>query len=154
MLTVIWGVSGFQVVDLMTSQDRFNSRYFVNHVMIPLTRTIFPGGRRAHIRQLNVQLSNCRAHFTKVAERFFTESDLLLVSHLPYSPDIVPLDFWLFGRMKSALPPSRFTELEALLKGINDFLGSIEVSELAAVFRGRVEQVRWVIEHNGDYYPS
>jgi hypothetical protein len=56
--------------------------------------------------------------------------------------------------MKTALAGSRFTEPRALLEGINDFLGSIEVSELTVVFHGWVERVRWVIEHNGDYYPS
>jgi hypothetical protein len=71
-----------------------------------------------------------------VAERFFTENDLLRVSHPPYSPDIAASDFWLFGRMKTALAGSRFNEPEALLEGINDFLGSIKVSELTAVFHG------------------
>jgi hypothetical protein len=54
MLAIIWEVSGFHVVDLMTSQDRFDSQYFVDHVMIPLTQKIVPGRRRAHVRRLNV----------------------------------------------------------------------------------------------------
>jgi hypothetical protein len=92
MLTVIWGVFGFHVVDLMTVQDRFNSQYFADNVVIPLTQEIFPGGRRAHIRRLNVHQDNCRVHFSKVAERFLTENDLLRVPHPPYSPDIAPSD--------------------------------------------------------------
>jgi hypothetical protein len=40
--------------------------------------------------------------------------------------------------MKTELAGSRFTEPEALLEGINDFLGSMEVSELTAVFHGWV----------------
>jgi hypothetical protein len=62
-LTVMWGVSGFHVVVLMTPQDRFNSQYFVDHVMIHLTQEIFPGGRRAHVRRLKVHLENCRVYF-------------------------------------------------------------------------------------------
>jgi hypothetical protein len=45
MLTVMWGVKGFQVVDLMTWQDQFNSQYFVEHVMVPFVQEIFPHGR-------------------------------------------------------------------------------------------------------------
>jgi hypothetical protein len=56
--------------------------------------------------------------------------------------------------MKTAFAGSRFNEPETLLEGINDFLGSIQVSELTAVFHGWVERVRWAIVHNGDYYPS
>jgi hypothetical protein len=29
MLTVIWGINGFHVIDLMPAQCRFNSQYFV-----------------------------------------------------------------------------------------------------------------------------
>jgi hypothetical protein len=56
--------------------------------------------------------------------------------------------------MKTALIGLRFTEPEAVLKGINDFLGRIEISELTAVFHGWVKRVRWIIEQNGDLYPN
>jgi hypothetical protein len=36
MLTVIWGVHGFQVADLMTSQYSFDSQYFMDNIMVPL----------------------------------------------------------------------------------------------------------------------
>jgi hypothetical protein len=41
MLTVMWGIKGFHVVDLMTSQNQFNSQYFVEHIMVPLVQEIF-----------------------------------------------------------------------------------------------------------------
>jgi hypothetical protein len=45
MLTVILGVDGFHVVDLMTSQRSFNSEYFVSHVLAPMVAEVFPRGR-------------------------------------------------------------------------------------------------------------
>jgi hypothetical protein len=50
MLTVIWGVDGFRVVDLMASQCSFNAEYFVNHVMAPMIAKILPQGRAPHAR--------------------------------------------------------------------------------------------------------
>jgi hypothetical protein len=44
MLTVIWGVDGFHVVDLMTSQRSFNSEYFMSYALAPMVAKVFPGG--------------------------------------------------------------------------------------------------------------
>ena len=83
MLTVIWGVEGFHVVDLMTSQDRFNSRYFVEHVMVPLVQEIFPHGRNRRALRLHLHLDNCRVHFSKVSEQFLEANDILRILHPP-----------------------------------------------------------------------
>jgi hypothetical protein len=44
MLTIIWGVDSFHLVDLMTSKRNFNSDYFVSHVLAPMVAKVFPGG--------------------------------------------------------------------------------------------------------------
>jgi hypothetical protein len=44
MLTVIWEVDGFCVVDLMTLQRSFNSEHFVSHVLAPMVTKVFPRG--------------------------------------------------------------------------------------------------------------
>jgi hypothetical protein len=44
MLTVICGVDGFHVVDLMTSPRSFNFEYFMNHILALMAARVFPGG--------------------------------------------------------------------------------------------------------------
>jgi hypothetical protein len=44
MLTVIWGVDGFHVVDLMTPQRSFDSQDFVDNIMVPLVEKVFQRG--------------------------------------------------------------------------------------------------------------
>jgi histone-lysine N-methyltransferase SETMAR len=103
MLTIIWGVNGFHLLDLMPLQCRFDAQYFVEHVMAPLVQTVFPQGRTRYTPRLNVRLENCPIHFSKVAEQFFIEDQLLHVPHPPYSPDLARSDFWLFGRIETGL---------------------------------------------------
>jgi hypothetical protein len=83
MLAVIWGVDGFHVVDLMTSQCCVNSEYFVSHVLAPMVGKVFPRRRIPHPRQLQLHLDNCRVHFSKATEQFSlkTISDVCL-THL------------------------------------------------------------------------
>jgi hypothetical protein len=42
MLTAIRSVNGFHLLDLMSSEYRFNAQHFVEHVMAPLVQTAFP----------------------------------------------------------------------------------------------------------------
>jgi transposase len=97
MLTVIWGIDGFQVVDLMTEQHSDNTQYFLSHILEPLLLAVFPEGRKLHSRQLSLHLDNCRVHRLKASENFLAENSIIRVRHPPYSLDLAPSDFWLFG---------------------------------------------------------
>jgi hypothetical protein len=143
MLTAIWGVNGFHLLDLMPSQCRFNTQYFMEHIMPPLVQTVFPHGRTRYTPRLNVHHDNCSVHFSKVTEDFFIENQLLHFSHPPYSPDLALSDFWLFGYIKTGLAGRDFAdpeELLELLEGVREFLEGTPAVELTAVFEG------WVIE--------
>jgi hypothetical protein len=70
MLTAVWGVNSFHLLDLMPSQCRLNTQYFVEHVMAPLVRMAFQQGRIRHTPRLNAHFDNCRVHFSKVTEQF------------------------------------------------------------------------------------
>jgi hypothetical protein len=61
-------------------------------------------------------------------------------------------DFWLFGHTKAGLAGQPFTEPEGLFEGIMAFLEEVQVSELKLVFHHWVKWIRWVLNHNGDYY--
>jgi hypothetical protein len=72
-----------------------------------------------------------------VTEQFITQNQILRVPHPPYSPDIAPPDFWLFGRMgiSLSLPGRMFDEPEQLREAITELLNDIQPSELEVVFQ-------------------
>jgi hypothetical protein len=142
MLTVIWGVDGFHVVDLMTSQRTFNSEYFVSHVLAPMVAKVFSRGKIPHTRRLQFHLDNCRVHFSKVTEPFVAGNHIGYVPHPPYSPDLALSYFWLFGDVKTSLVDQIFDEPEQLLEAITEFLNEIQPPEVVAVFSNWVERVR------------
>jgi histone-lysine N-methyltransferase SETMAR len=152
MLTVIWGVDGFHVVDLMTSQRSFDSQYFVDNIMVPLVEKVYPEGWNPHAPRLHLHLDNCRVHFSKVTEQFVSQNHISRVAQPAYSPDLAPSDFWLFGHLKTSLAGRMFDEPGELLDGIRSFLEEVRPSELQIVFSHWVERVRWVLGNNGDYY--
>jgi histone-lysine N-methyltransferase SETMAR len=135
MLAVMRGIDGFHVVNFMTSQERFNSQYLVDNVLTHTLPKIFPQGRRRHALPLHCHLDNCRVHFSKASEQFFTEDEIVHLPHPRYSPDLAPSDFWLFGHMKAALAGPALDRPEELLDAITTFLEEVQVSELKGVFQ-------------------
>jgi transposase len=97
-------------------------------------------------------LDTCQVHFSKASEHFITENHIGRMPHPPYSPDLTPSDFWLFGHVKTSLVGQTFDESEQLLEAIAEFLNEIRPPEVIVVFSHWVERVRWVLENNGDYY--
>jgi histone-lysine N-methyltransferase SETMAR len=141
MLTVIWGVDRFRVVDLMISHCSFSPEYFVSHVLAAMAAKVFPRGRISHSRRLQLHLDNCRVHFSKATEQFMTENHIRRVPHPPYSPDFAPSDFWLFGHLKTSLAGQTFDDPEQPLEGIAKFLNEIQPREVVAVFNHWLERM-------------
>jgi transposase len=65
-------------------------------------------------------LDNYRTHFSKATERFITENHIGRVLYPPYSPDLAPSDFWLFGHVKTSLVGQIFDEPEHLVEAITE----------------------------------
>jgi hypothetical protein len=86
MLTVIWRIDGFHVVDMMPL-GRFNTEYFVTHVMDPLLTKVFPEGKKSDALRLSVHLDNCRVHF-RMHPNNFNKDSLVTLRHLPHGPDL------------------------------------------------------------------
>jgi hypothetical protein len=84
MLTIIWKVIHFHVVDLMTEQHSYNIEYFLSDIMELLLLAIFPDGRKLHSRQLDVHLDKCRIHCLKAFDAFLAEKQAVRVSRPPY----------------------------------------------------------------------
>jgi hypothetical protein len=120
--------------------------------MQPLIAKLFPIKRIPHTHRLIVHLDNCRVHFSKHSQKFFVDNSLLRLPQPLYSPDLVHSDFWLFGYVERTLNGSKFEGPDELRQGIHDFLNEVQGSELMMVFQHWIECVRWVIEHDGDYY--
>jgi hypothetical protein len=77
---------------------------------------------------------------SKVTQEFCEPNPLKRLPHPPYSPDISPSDFYLFGKVKSTL----------IVRGIPDVSGA----ELQRVFWSWIECVEKMIDTGGDYLRS
>jgi hypothetical protein len=71
--------------------------------------------------------------------------------HPPYSPDLAPLDFCLFGHVKNRLARASFADADELLKVVITVLGEIEKVTLEAMFLEWMDRLRRCSITNGQY---
>jgi hypothetical protein len=72
-------------------------------------------------------------------------------SHPPYSPDLAPSDFYLFGYVKRCLAGLSFEDADQLLAVVEGVLEGIEKVTLQAVFLESMDRLRKCITTNGEY---
>jgi hypothetical protein len=48
MLTVIWGIDGFRLVDMIPPWGRFKTKHFLPYIMDPLLAKVFLEGGKSH----------------------------------------------------------------------------------------------------------
>jgi hypothetical protein len=71
--------------------------------------------------------------------------------HPPYSPDLAPCDFYLFGYVKQRLAGFSFDSAEHPLEAVQEVLDGIEKVTLEAVFLEWTQRLRNCIASNGEY---
>jgi hypothetical protein len=72
-------------------------------------------------------------------------------SQPPFSPDLAPSDFYLFGKLKTTLMRSVFENEQRLLDGIMKVLDRITRDELESVFEEWAARLEACIYRGGEY---
>ena len=72
--------------------------------------------------------------------------------HPPYSPDLAPSDFFLFGYVKTKLMGHSFQTREELFEAIFEIIEGIPQSLKLKVFDEWMNRCQWVHSHNGEYF--
>jgi hypothetical protein len=151
MLTVLWNPHGFHVLTMLPAGASFNAAWFIDQNLVPLVAKFFPRGRGPGERKLVLHIDNAPAHNAKMTQNFCEHNPLKRLVHPPYSPDISPSDFYLFGKVKEALIGQEIPDEVGLLDAVTEILGGISGAELQAVFQDWIERVQKVIEADGGY---
>jgi hypothetical protein len=127
----------------------FNAEYCRDNILAVLTQPQPDDDGR----KLVVHADNARAHSAQKCRTFCEANGLRLAHHPPYSPDLAPSDFFLFGDVKKRLKVMAFPSYEELLNAIGEVVTSIESETLTAVFEHWMERLGRVSKNNGDYDP-
>jgi transposase len=132
----------------LAARDTVKSDTFVQDVLNPLTAEV-KAARPALPSPWLLHMDNARVHRSKDTEKAIDNSPFVVVPHPPYSPDLAPSDFYLFGYLKDRLRGEACTCDEQLHRATERILNDIEPSVLARVFEEWYHRCEWVIANGG-----
>jgi histone-lysine N-methyltransferase SETMAR len=148
MIPIVWNSQDFHLVDALTTGQKFNANYYIDRILQPLLEnrsTVCGPG-------LIIHADNARSHTAQKALKFCRENRLEMAPHPPYSPNLAPSDFFLFGHIKHALEGDEFPSEEALLAAIHSVLSNLTSDTLRAVFAKWIELLNRVALNESHYY--
>jgi histone-lysine N-methyltransferase SETMAR len=121
MLTIVWNPRGFHLIKVLENGRKFNTGYYIAQILEPLSqwRSIEATGNE---RKLLVQTDNARPHTARLSTQYFNENRMKSGPHPPYSHDLAPSDFDLFGYVKRCLAGLSFEDADQLLAAIEGVL--------------------------------
>jgi histone-lysine N-methyltransferase SETMAR len=150
MLQIVWNSSGFHVITVPLKWFKLNASFYLTQILVPV-----PDWRRTHVgnnnRKLLVHSDHARPHTATVTLQFMQHNLMRRAPHPPYSPDLVPSNFYLFGYIKQLLSGCEFGDRDSRLQGIREILWGIEKVTKEGVFRNWVETFRQCCAIDGEY---
>jgi histone-lysine N-methyltransferase SETMAR len=148
METIAWNPVGFHLLDALPKGNALN----VKHDRVNILTEFLPLRLQVDRRRLVIHADNARPHTARKCRAICEGNRLRLVVHPPYSPDLIPTDFFLFGHIKHCLQGITFPSREESFAAIHEIVGAIPRPTLEDVFRHWMQRLEWVSQNNSDYY--
>lgn len=108
MLTVFWDSQGPIVCDYLEDQRTINSQYYSDMLENKVKPAIRTKRRGLLTKGVILLQDNARPHTAQLTQEMLTKLGWEVLPHPPYSPDLAPSDFFLFGPLKEALRGKKF----------------------------------------------
>jgi histone-lysine N-methyltransferase SETMAR len=152
MVTVFFSGAGNFTINLLPQGQKMNANYFAENVIGPLSNLCFPNGWNDGEERVTVHFDNAPIHNTKVVDEVIELLGLKKMSHPPYSPDLSPCDFFLFGYVKDRLIGCSFETPEDIFDAVMEVIHEIRPETFANVFEDWIRRLRTCIDSGGEYF--
>jgi transposase len=134
-IAIFWSPLGFPVIDALPNGEKFTAQYFCDNIVPQIAEQRSSDARQKTGRKLVLHMDNAILHRAKLKKSCFKTLRIREADHPPYSPDLTPSDFYLFGKLKGQMAGSEFESTEDLFATIRQLTNAIWRQELESVFQ-------------------
>jgi histone-lysine N-methyltransferase SETMAR len=151
MVTIFFAATKLVSLNALPPGGRFTQYYFINTVLPDIVHERGQILRRVRPADFFVHMDNSMCHNGRKVTDELENLKLDRVAHTPYSLDLSPCDFWLFGRLKQNIQDRVFDTTEEILMAIRNVWSEVTFDDLQSVFFDWIQRVEYVIEHEEKY---
>ena len=151
LVCVFWTMRGPLLVAALDTRETYTSETAVR-LLDQLDASVRAQGNEMGIRGMRLHWDNARPHFSRLTQSVIGRLGVSIVPHPPYSPDLAPSDFFLFGYLKNLMKGEKFLDRSTLETKIWDLMAQIPETTFQKVVNSWKKRLERVIELEGDYY--
>ena len=146
----MWSIRGIHLIDVLPNGERFTSSYAC-HMLDRLDSNMRRLRPKMGLRGMKIHWDNARPHRSSETRAKLQSLGCAELPHPPYSPDLAPSDYYLFGYIKSKLKGTCSADSEELFAKVTLITEEIEKTTLSGVFSEWVRRLDVMRKSNGDY---
>jgi [histone H3]-lysine36 N-dimethyltransferase SETMAR len=153
MFTIFFNSGGGVYVDWLDQKKTIDSQYYIENCLMPAFEEIKKKRPKSGLKGIKLLHDGARPHVKDTTEIYIQSSQIQIIDHPPYSPDLAPCDYWLFDKIKNHLRTlDEFKSAEELADAVTSFLSTIDHSEFIKTFQKYKERLEWCLSVKGDYF--
>jgi len=150
MGTFFWDSEGIILIDYLPRGQTMNGAYYAG-LLGKLKAAIKEKRRGKWSKGVLLQHDNARVHTCQVSTAAADQLGFEILPHPPYSPDLAPSDFFLFGNLKKNLRGKRFNGDNEMQSAISDYFEGIDSDYFLNGLKALEKRWKKCIEVFGDY---
>jgi len=152
MITVFWGLRGLLYIEALPKGVSYDSSYICDTLLPNLEKEVRKTRPVLGLSGMRLNWDNARPHASISTTQKLRDLKVHILGHPPYSPDLAPSDFFLFGFLKNLASGHCFSDRNELVAFLEFQMRNIQKSTFEKVFNEWMGRLEWVVEHDGEYY--
>jgi histone-lysine N-methyltransferase SETMAR len=100
MVSAYFSRCGFVSVEFLPMEQKYTSQFFTETVLPSTEKKLAEYRPKLRTTAVNLYVDNAKPHTSKISNKKIEELGFILVPQPPYSHDLAPCDFFLFGYLE------------------------------------------------------
>jgi transposase len=152
MFTIFFTNRKLLIAEYLAKGQKYNQDYFISDNLPELEREKMRYERRKQGRTFFVIMDHSKSHDGGKIQGKFDMKGFIRTPNPPYSPDLSPCDFWLFGMAKEKMKDREFHAVQEIRRGLTEICNDLTFQDVQSVFLKWKIRSNWAIENCGEYY--
>ena len=154
IIIVFFSFTEIHVCDFLRNGTKNNSKYMCENIWPAIDQSYRKRRPVSGAKGIFLHFDNSPIHKSQQSIEKINELGFILLEHPPYSPDIAPSDFWLFGFIDEKRKGTVASNEEELIIQTREILSKIDSTVLGTVFKEWIRRLNMVIKGDGEYLPN
>ena len=151
MICIFWNFYDLFMIDCVPEEETYNTD-FVIFTLFPKIHEVACSHRAVgELKSYALHWDNAPSHKSRDTNAAVAELFKCSLIHPPYSPDLAPSDFFLFGYLKRGLVGKKIENVQQLKNEITNVFKTITREMKMNVFNEWKRRLEEVVENDGKY---